>query len=99
MNRTYKIIDFEKRKIIEELYAANWSAQEIADHVGLSPATIYRELERGNTGELDKNGRSGYSAVKAQEDAERLRKNRGKRRPPETDDETGNKNAFVNRDI
>ena len=99
MNRTYKIIDFEKRKVIEELYAANWSAQEIADHVGLSPATIYRELQRGNTGKLDKNGRSGYSAIKAQENAERLRKNRGKRRPTDTDDESCNKHAFVNRDL
>lgn len=81
-NRTYKTLDFEKRKVIEQLYAANWSAQQIADHLSLSPATIYRELERGNTHTLDNNGRSGYSAVQAQENAEKLRKNRGKRRPP-----------------
>ena len=99
MNRTYKIIDFEKRKVIEKLYAENWNAQEIADHLSLSPATIYRELQRGNTCKLDKNGRSGYSAIKAQENAERLRKNRGKRRPTDTDDESGNKHAFVNRDL
>lgn len=99
MNRTYKIINFEKRKVIEKLYVENWNAQEIAEHLSLSPATIYRELQRGNTGKLDKNGRSGYSAIKAQENAERLRKNRGKRRSTDTDDENGNKHAFVNRDL
>lgn len=99
MNRTYKIINFEKRKVIEKLYAENWNAQEIAEHLSLSPATIYRELQRGNTGKLDKNGRSGYSAIKAQENAERLRKNRGKRRHHEADGESGNKYASVNRDI
>lgn len=99
MNRTYKIIDFEKRKVIEKLYVENWNAQEIAEHLSLSPATIYRELQRGNTGKLDKNGRSGYSAIKAQENAERLRKNRGKRRSTGTDDDSDNKHAFVNRDL
>ena len=97
--KTYKIITFEERKVIEELYAANWSAQQIAEHLSFSPATIYREIQRGDTHTLDKNGRSGYSAEKAQENAEHLRKNRGKRHLPEPDDESGNKYAFVNRDL
>ena len=95
----YKKLTFEERKAIEMLYRGNMSAQEIASKLEISAATVYRELERGNTHIMDKNGRSGYSARLAQQKAERLRKNRGRRRPPEADDESSNKHAFVNRDI
>lgn len=97
--KRYKRLTFEERKAIEMMYRQNMGAEEIASKLEISASTIYRELERGNTGELDKNGRSGYNAAKAQENAERLRKSRGKRRLPETDDESGNKHAFANRDL
>jgi len=78
--RKFKIIDYAKRMVIEELYSQNWSIPDIADHLGYTLSTIYRELDRGNTGTLDVNGRCGYKALIAQEKAEVLRKNRGRRR-------------------
>lgn len=97
--RTYKILSFEERKAIEMMYRSNMSAQEIASKLEISAATVYRELERGNTHIMDRNGRSGYSAVIAQNNAERLRKNRGRRRPPSADDESNNSHTFTNRDL
>ena len=95
----YKKLTFEERKAIEMMYRQNMGAEEIAGKLEISVSTIYRELHRGNTHITDINGNSGYSAIKAQENAERLRKNRGKRRPTDTDDESDNKHAFVNRDM
>ena len=42
-------------------------------------ATVYRELTRGGTGELDKNGRSGYSAALGQKRVSENFKRRGRR--------------------
>ena len=39
---------------------------EIAAKIGVHNATIYNELRRGDTGEIDRNGRIGYSAALAQ---------------------------------
>ena len=97
--RSYKIVTFEERKAIEMMYRGNMSAQEIASKLEISAATVYRELERGNTHIMDKNGRSGYNARLAQQNAERLRKNRGRRRTPSADDESTNNHAFTNRDL
>lgn len=58
---TCRYLTFEDRKSIEALYAANTSLVEIASKLGVHLATIYREMTRGSTGELDNNGRSGYS--------------------------------------
>lgn len=35
--------------------------------MGFNFSTIYKELKRGDTGKMDKNGRAGYSAVLGQQ--------------------------------
>lgn len=55
------------RKRIEEEYNAGVSVRKIAEGMGRHFSVIYRELPNGFTGEMDKNGRPGYSANLAQE--------------------------------
>jgi len=57
---------YEERKQIEKLYSEGNSIAEIAKALNKQRATVYRELERGYTGEMDGNGRAGYSAEVAQ---------------------------------
>ena len=46
-----------KRREIERLYNDDMRPSEIAAAVGVTTATIYRKLKRGETGELDKHFR------------------------------------------
>ena len=78
---TCRYLTFEDRKSIEALYAANTSLVEIASKLGVHLATIYREMTRGSTGELDNNGRRGYSADSAQKTVQDSIKRRGHRKP------------------
>lgn len=55
-------LTLEDRKILEEMYDRGESVNAIAEKVGRHYATIYHELKRGYTGEMDKNGRPGYKA-------------------------------------
>lgn len=57
--RRYKAITFRDREIIEEKARDGVSTKELAGIIGVHLATMYRELERGNT-------ENGYSAIKAQ---------------------------------
>lgn len=57
--KRYKAITFQDRKIIEEKTKDGVSTMELAGIIGVHLATMYRELERGNT-------EDGYSAIKAQ---------------------------------
>ena len=56
----YECLKLEERRIIEEMYAKGAKPGEIAERVGKCQATIYRELERGKTGETDSRFRQGY---------------------------------------
>ena len=51
---------------ISELYLQEKSAMEIAAAVGVSLNTVYTELQRGRTEDLDKNMRNGYDPELAQ---------------------------------
>ena len=62
----YECLKLEERRIIEEMYAKGAKPGEIAERVGKCQATIYRELERGKTGETDSRFRQGYSAAVAE---------------------------------
>lgn len=42
-----KYITLTKRRDIEKRFAEGWSKQEIADYIGMSVRTVYRELQRG----------------------------------------------------
>ena len=69
-----------KRKEIERLYAADTSPSEIAAAVGVTTATIYRELHRGETGELNEHFRPAYSAETAERNVRLSIRNRGRRK-------------------
>lgn len=64
--KEYKHIMLAERRQIEEMYGAGMMPVEIAAKIGVHHATIYNELRRGDTGEIDSNGRIGYSAELAQ---------------------------------
>jgi IS30 family transposase len=64
--KSSKWLVLDDRRKIERLYAAGKSVGEIANEMGRNIATIYKELRKGYTGEMDENGRAGYSAEVAQ---------------------------------
>ena len=76
----YECLKLEERRIIEEMYAKGAKPGEIAERVGKCQATIYRELERGKTGETDSRFRQGYSAAVAEARVNRSYRNRGRRK-------------------
>ena len=51
---------------------------DIADGLGVTTATVYRELKRGETGGLDRNLRKEYNPVLAQQRVQENFKRRGK---------------------
>ena len=69
------------RREIERLYAADEKPSVIAAAVGVSVATIYRELKRGETGGLNGNYCPAYSAEAAEESRPALHEKPG---PSET---------------
>lgn len=78
---TCRYLTYEDRKNIEALYGAGESLADIASELGVHLATIYREMARGGTGELDGNGRNGYSAGLAQKNIQDSIKRRGRKKP------------------
>ena len=76
----YECLRLEERRIIEAMYAEGAKPGEIAKRVGKCQATIYRELERGKTGETDSRFRQGYSAEVAEARVNRSYRNRGRRK-------------------
>ena len=59
-------LKYKDRLRISEMYLSEKSSMEIAVSVGASLNTIYVELQRGDTGKLDKNQRREYSPELAQ---------------------------------
>lgn len=58
----YKNLTLNDRNSIEKLYVRGMRVEDIANEIGKSRATVYHELKKGSTGEMDCNGRYGYSA-------------------------------------
>lgn len=75
----YKYLDLTARRTIEALYLADNDATQIAEALGVHRSTIYRELQRGATGETDHNLRPGYSAELAERRLRASFKRRGKK--------------------
>ena len=75
--KKYKLLTYKDRKKLEEMYLNNERPSDIADKLGVHTATIYKELQQGDTGALDKNLRSEYSAELAQRKTTESLKNRG----------------------
>lgn len=62
-----KHLTFQDRVKMESLYLDGCKAEKIAEDLSIHRATVYNELKRGYTGEMDRNGRAGYSANLAQQ--------------------------------
>lgn len=56
--REYRYLTHDDRLLIEKLYARGIAPSDIASVVGVSLATIYRELPRGYTDERFPGGRN-----------------------------------------
>ena len=84
MARHYKYITFSDRREISALYQANARPADIADRLGVTTATIYRELKRGETvGEggapvINRNQRRAYNPVVAQQRVQENFRRRGR---------------------
>ena len=76
--RQYRYMDFRDRERIAVRYLNGDRVADIAAGIGVSTATVYRELKRGETGELDRNRRRAYSPVLAQKRVKENFKRRGK---------------------
>ena len=61
MVRQYRYINFQDRKRISARYLNNDRVADIAADLGVTPAAVYRELKRGETGELDRNQRRAWT--------------------------------------
>lgn len=85
--REYRYLTHDDRLLIEKLYAHGITPSSIARVVGVSLATIYRELPRGYTGKRYPGGRKVYSAEKAQQTTNQNIKRRG-RTPADRKDAT-----------
>lgn len=77
-----KNLTYEDRKRIEELRRKNASLRLIAEELGVHLATVYREIKRGNTGEIDDNGEYCYSAALAQANVKESLSRRGRCKAP-----------------
>lgn len=75
----YRYMTLDDRQALESLYLKGERIQDIADQIGVHVATVYKELKRGETGELDRNMRREYSAVLAQRRLAENIKKRGKK--------------------
>lgn len=64
--RNYRYLTLADREALESRYLKGERPQDIADSLGVHVATIYKELKRGDTGDIDRNMRQGYSAKLAQ---------------------------------
>jgi len=80
VNRKYRYITLEDRRKIAAWHLDNMRPVDIAARLGVHTATIYHELKRGNTGELDQNQRPAYDADIAQREVQEGFKRRGRRR-------------------
>ena len=78
MVRQYRYIDFRDREQIAARYLNGDRVADIAAGLGVTTATVYRELKRGETGELDRNQRRDYNPVLAHQRVQASFKRRGK---------------------
>lgn len=82
--RKYRYLTFADRKQISAWYQSNDRAADIAERLGMSVKTIYLELKRGEETDesgtviLDRNQRSAYNPVLAQQRLQANFKRRGR---------------------
>ncbi len=78
--RKYKYLSLDDRKKIEKMYSNGERVADIATTLNASTGTIYRELQKGYTGGIDKNMRPAYDAKIAQLEVQKNFKCRGKKK-------------------
>lgn len=79
MGKQYKTIEFDDRKTIAVMYGNGARAADIAERIGVSRASIYTELRRGQDGvTLDKNFRPAYDPDLAQKRVQEGLRRRGR---------------------
>lgn len=71
-----KYMTIEDRKVLSEMWAAGERAAVIAVKLGVCPATVYKELERGYTGALNELSRPAYDPARGQAEYQRRLRNR-----------------------
>lgn len=76
----YRYLELTDRQELAQRYRAGERVLDIATQLGIHPATVYHELERGRTDELDENQRPVYDPVKAQRSFQEGLRRRGHRR-------------------
>ena len=59
-------LTFDDRLLLEELYAQGMPMHYMAQKLGYSRQSIFKELKKGYTGTLNAGGKPGYSAARAQ---------------------------------
>ena len=64
--KKYKYLQLRERKKLEQMYLRGDRIADIADALGVNANTIYNEIKRGFTGNLDINQRREYSPELAQ---------------------------------
>ncbi len=74
----YRYLTLADRQEIERLYQSEARFADIADSIGVSTVTIYREIENGSTGK-DEYGRPIYSADAAERAFVERLKRRGRK--------------------
>ena len=82
--RRYKYITFQDRRTLAAEYERGERVADIAERLGVTVATVYRELKRGESTDgsgnviLDRNKRPAYSPVIAQQTVQANFKRRGR---------------------
>lgn len=76
----YRYLTFDDRKRLEKLYGSGERIVVIASCLGVSFATVYRELKRGYTGSNDDNMRPSYSAEVAELSLQNSFRSRGRKK-------------------
>lgn len=74
------ILTYSDRKTLAKMYAKEISVLEISRKIGCHPQTIYDELKRGATGELDEAHRPAYDPDLAQRTVQENKRRRGRKR-------------------
>lgn len=76
-----KCLTLKDRRAIARMYEGNVRVLDIAVKIGCHPSTIYDELHRGDTGELDEQQRPRYDPDLAQRNVQASIRRRGNRKP------------------
>ena len=77
MTGKYKYLSLNDRKRLAAWYLNGERPSDIAEWLGVHTATIYNELQRGQTGERDRNQRLEYDPELAQRRVQENFKRRG----------------------